>query len=137
MTFPDPVPAHWPPEVDRPGTLDWERGAVGWLLDLLPGEYRAYDVLRRHPVVLARFAAGQVEASLQAARRGWQDLRRDLGGELPPEVVEAAMAAYEREGIRLGELVRAVSAVQAALRGQRWIPGSGRWAPAAGPAHRS
>jgi len=62
----------------------------------VPGEYRTYQVLRRHPMLLSRFAAEHVEACLQAARAGWRSLRRDLGRELPPEVVEAAMAAYEQ-----------------------------------------
>jgi hypothetical protein len=35
---------------------------MGWLLDLCPPEYRSYPALRRHPVVLARFAVLHVEA---------------------------------------------------------------------------
>ena len=122
-----PVPAEWPERVARPGTPDWERTAVAWLLDLVPGEWRAYEVLRRHPVLLARMASGQVAASLEAAREGWRTLRRDLGRQLPPEVVEAAMSTYELEGVRLAGLVREVAAVEAALRGRRWVPGAGRW----------
>jgi hypothetical protein len=116
------VPAHWPAAVRPPDTPDWEASAVGWLFDLVPGEYRAYPVLRRHPMLLSRFAAGHVEACLQAARAGWRSLRRDLGRDLPPEVVEAAMSAYEREGIRLRDLTRSVALVDAALRGTRWSP---------------
>ena len=122
------VPPWWPEAVHRPGTPDWERSAVGWLLDQVPGEWRAHAVLRRHPVLLARLAAGQAAASLEATRDGWRTLRRDVGRELPPEVVEAAMAAYEQEGVRLRELVRQVDAVREALRGRRWVPGAGRWA---------
>lgn len=119
---------HWPAAVAPPGAPEWERTAGTWLLELVPGEYRDYPVLRRHPVLLARFTAGQVTASLEAARQGWRDLRRDLGAELPPEVVDAAMAAYQREGVRLAELERAVAAVRAALHGRRWVAGTGRWA---------
>jgi hypothetical protein len=116
------LPPHWPPAVRPPGSPGWEDSAVAWLFDQVPGEYRAYDVLRRHPVLLSRFAAGHVEACLQAARQGWRGLRREVGRELPPEVVEAAMTAYEQEGARLGELARAVAAVDAALNGRRWTP---------------
>ena len=98
-----PVPPQWPEQVRRPGTPEWERSAVAWLLDQVPGEWRAYEVLRRHPTLLARLAAGQVAASLEAARAGWRTLRRDFGRDLPPQVVEEA------------------------LRGRTWIPGAGRW----------
>jgi hypothetical protein len=108
--------------VRPPGSSDWDDSAVAWLLDQVPGEYRAYDVLRRHPVLLSRFAAGHVEACLQSARQGWRSLRQEVGRDLPPDVVEAAMTAYEQEGARLRELARAVAAVDAALRGRRWTP---------------
>jgi hypothetical protein len=116
------LPPHWPSAVRPPGSPEWEASAVAWLLDQVPGEYRAYDVLRRHPVLLSRFAAGHVEACLESARQGWRSLRRDLGRELPPEVLETAMTAYEQEGARLGELTRSVAAVDAALHGRRWVP---------------
>ncbi|HVQ95609.1 MAG TPA: hypothetical protein VMU51_31565 [Mycobacteriales bacterium] len=116
------LPPHWPPDVLPPASEEWAASAVSWLLDQVPGEYRAYEVLRRHPVLLSRFAVSYVEACLQAARQGWRSLRRDLGGELPPEVLETAMTAYEREGARLAELARSVAAVDAALHGRRWHP---------------
>lgn len=100
---------------------------MAWLLDLVPGEWRAHEVLRRHPMLLARLGTGQVAASLEATRDGWRTLRRDYGRLLPPEVVEAAMAAYEREGARLAELGRQVEAVSEALHGRGWVPGAGRW----------
>ena len=56
------VPPGWPEEVRPPGTPDWERTATAWLFDLCPPDYRAHDVLRRHPPVLARFAARHVQA---------------------------------------------------------------------------
>jgi hypothetical protein len=123
-----PVPPWWPPAVHPPGAPEWERTAVSWLFDQVPGEWRAYEVLRRHPPLLGRLAAGQAAASLEAAREGWRTLRRDVGRQLPPEVVEAAMAAYEQEGARLRELGRQVGAVREALHGRRWVPGAGRWA---------
>lgn len=122
------VPAWWPGEVRPPGTPDWERSAVAWLLDLVPGDWREHEVLRRHPLLLARLAAGETAASLAAARDGWRTLRRDLGRRLPPEVVEEAMAAYERQGARFNDRTRQIDAVRHALDGHHWIPGTGRWA---------
>jgi hypothetical protein len=95
---------------------------VAWLLDLCPPDYRAHEVLRRHPVVLARFAAGHVAAGVAAARDGLATTRADLAGLVPPEAIDAAIAAYEREGARLAAAARAVDVVAAALRGERWVP---------------
>lgn len=118
----DLVPPGWPQQVLPPQAPEWERSAVGWLFDLCPAEYRAHDVLRRHPLVLARFAAGHVGAGVQAARDGLRTLRADLAGQLPPEVLDAAVGAYEREGRRLVQTGRQVAMVEAALRGERWVP---------------
>ena len=116
------APPGWPPEVRPPGAPDWQRTAVAWLLDLCPPDYRAYDVLRAHPVVLARFAAGHVAAGVEAARRGLAMARADLRDVVPPVAVEAALAAYEREGARLARAGRAVALVEEALRGRRFVP---------------
>ena len=120
--MPELVPPGWPAEVLPPQAPDWERSAVGWLFDLCPAEYRAHEVLRRHPVVLARFAAGHVEAAVQAARDGIRTARADLRDVVPPEVVDAALAAYEREGRRLVQVGRGVALVDEALRGRRHVP---------------
>lgn len=93
-----------------------------WLLDQVPPEYRRYDVLRKYPVLLARFAGDHVSAALEAARAGWRSLRVDLAGLLPAEAMDAAMDAYEREGSRLSALGRSVEVVSAALQGKRWVP---------------
>lgn len=116
------LPPGWPEAVRPPGTPEWERTAVAWLLDLVPPDYRAYEVLRKQPVLLARFAADHVAAGLEAARKGWRTLRADLADTLPPEVIDAAMMAYEREGTRLAEAERGVQVVAAALSGDRWVP---------------
>jgi len=116
------LPPDWPERVQPPDSPDWERSAVSWLYDQVPADYRAYEVLRRHPVLLARLAGEQVDASLEAARAGWRTLRAELRELLPPEAIEAAMAVYEREGRRLTELGRAVAVVAGALQGQRWVP---------------
>jgi hypothetical protein len=114
------VPPGWPAEVDPPGAPEWERSAVSWLLDLCPGDYRAYEVLRRHPVVLARFAARQVGAQVAATRDGLAAVRTDLRDVVAPDVVEAAGLVLEREGARLLALSRAVGLVERALRGGRF-----------------
>lgn len=120
--MPDPTPPGWPEQVLPPQAPDWERSAVAWLLDLCPPDYRAYDVLRAHPVVLARFARGHVESAVEAARQGIRTARADLRGVVPPEVVEATIGAYEREGRRLVHTGRQVALVESALRGERWVP---------------
>lgn len=125
MTGPtrDPLtPPGWPPEVLPPHAPDWQRSAVAWLFDLCPPDYRAHDVLRRHPVVLARFAAEHVEAGVEAARSGLRTVRRDLRDVVGPQVVEAAVTAYDREGRRLVVVGRQVALVDAALRGERHVP---------------
>ena len=63
-------PPGWPAPVRPPGAPDWETTATAWLLDLCPPEYRTYPALRRHPVVLARFAVLYVEACQAAVNRG-------------------------------------------------------------------
>lgn len=105
-----------------PGTPGWERVAVGWLFDLCPPDYRAYDVLRRHPAVLARFAAGFVAGAVEAAQRGLRTVRADLRDVVPQEALDAAVAAHEREGARLARLRTQVDLVERALRGERWVP---------------
>ena len=120
--MPQLVPPGWPEQVLPPQAPDWERSAIGWLLDLCPAEYRAYDVLRKHPVVLARFAAGHVSSAVEAARGGIRTVRADLRGVVPGEAVEAAIAAYEREGRRLITVGRQIALVDAALRGERHVP---------------
>ena len=118
----DGLPPGWPEQVHPPDTEGFERTAVAWLFELCPPEYRSHDVLRAHPVVLARFARQHVEAAVEAARNGYRTARADLKGVVPPEVVDAALGAYDREGRRLAQASRQVVMVEAALRGDRWVP---------------
>jgi hypothetical protein len=113
-------PAGWPQQVPPPEHPGWETSAVRWLLDLCPPEYRAYGVLTRHPIVLARFAHGHVKACLQAARTGFAGARADLSDVLTPEQVEEVLAAYEREGRRLVSAEVGVGLVREALAGRRF-----------------
>ena len=115
-------PPGWPAEVRPPGTSDWERSATSWLFDQCPADYRGYDVLRRHPVVLARFAATALDAAVAAADAGLRTVRVELRDRVAPDVVEAAAVTYERERERLRGCRRAVDLVERALRGERWVP---------------
>jgi hypothetical protein len=93
---------------------------VVWLYDQCPPDYRAHEVLRRHPVVLARFAVGHLRSAIEAARAGLGTVRADLRDLVPPEALDAAITAYEVEGARLVKALRAAELVQEALRGQRY-----------------
>ena len=117
---PAAVPPGWPAQVHPPESPEFEHTAVSWLLDLCPPDYRAYDVLRRYPVILARFAADHLRAAVGAARTGLAGVRADLARVVPPEAVEAAVSAYERELVRLTAAARAVALVDEALRGRRF-----------------
>src|SRR6478735_8198433 len=69
------APPGWPAPVRPPGAPDWETTATAWLLDLCPPEYRTYPAVRRHPVVLARFAVLYVEACQAAVNKGLSEAR--------------------------------------------------------------
>jgi hypothetical protein len=116
------LPPGWPAEVSPPDTPEWERSAAGWLFDQCPPDYRGYDVLRRHPLVLARFAVAALDAAAAAVETGLRTIRAELSGRVAPETVEAAVAAYERERQRVRTARVAAGLVEQALRGQRWAP---------------
>ena len=115
------TPPGWPPQVRPPGAPGWERTAVGWLLDVCPPEYRGYPVLRRHEVVLARFALLHVEGGQAAVRRGLSEARGVLRGIADPDTVDAAVLAWQAEEARLAAERRAVGLVEEALRGRRFV----------------
>lgn len=114
-------PPGWPRQVRPPGAPAWERTAINWLLDICPPEYRGYQVLRRHDVVLARFAVLHVEASQAAVRRGLSEARSTLGEVVGTDTVEAAVDAWQTEAARLIAERRAVGFVEEALRGRRFV----------------
>lgn len=123
------VPAGWPPELPPPGAEGWQRKAIAWLYDLCPPDHRAYGVLQRYPVLLARVAREHVAAGAEACKRGAATARADLGGRnpvhglaLPPEAIDGLLALYEREALRLAAADRAVVVIEAALAGKRFIP---------------
>lgn len=114
-------PPGWPQEVRPPDAPDWERTAVNWLLDLCPSDYRRFAGLRRHPVVLARFAVLHVEAQQAATRRGLSEIRADLRDVASHAVVDAAVATFQLEDARLIGIRRAVGLVEESLRGRRYV----------------
>lgn len=115
------VPPGWPESVRPPGAPDWETTAVAWLLDCCPADFRGYPVLRRHPVVLAQFAAQFVESQYRASQVGVADVRTGLGDEVPPHVVESAVEAWQEQAAHLVRVRRAVALVEEALRGRVFI----------------
>ena len=115
------APPGWPRAVRPPGAPGWEHTAVAWLLDICPPEYRSYPVLRRHDVVLARFAVLHVEACQAAARRGLSEARAELRDVTDQDTVEAAISTWHTEAARLLAERRAVGLVEEALRGKRFV----------------
>jgi hypothetical protein len=116
------APPGWPADVPAPDAPGWDRRATGWLFDQCPGELRGYDVLQRHPVLLAYVAVGQVDAALAAVRGSLARARADLRDDAPPEAVGELLDALQREEARLVSAARAVRLVAEALRGVRHRP---------------
>ena len=114
------APPGWPSGLPPPGAPGWEDDASRWLLDLCPPEYRTYPGLRRHVVVLARFAVLHVEGMQSAVRRGLSEGRTALRDVVDAEVVERTMSIWAREEARLAALRRSVGLVEEALRGRRF-----------------
>jgi len=114
-------PPGWPRQVRPPEAPGWERTATDWLLDICPPEFRSYQVLRRHDVVLARFAVLHVEACQAAVRRGLSEARAELREVTDQDTVEAAVQTWHTEAARLSAERRAVGLVEEALRGRRYV----------------
>ena len=116
------TPPGWPAGVHPPGSEDFESTAVGWLLDVVPPDYRLHGVLRRYPVALAAMARYHSKACVEAARQGYRTARTELAGTLPPHAIDTVLAAYRKEGARLAATARAVGLVERALRGEVFTP---------------
>lgn len=115
------VPPGWPEQVVPPCEPDWEHSAAAFLLDCCPPDYRAYPVLRRQPVVLARFAAQAVESQIRATRQGIAEARSSLGDYVDAPVLDDSVEVLQREEARLVRLRRAVLLVEESLRGKVFI----------------
>ena len=114
------VPPGWPAAVRPPDAPRWELTAEAWLLDICPPEFRGYPTLRRHIVVLVRFAVLHVEACQAACRRGLSEARSELREVAPADVVEEAVETWLTEDARLSGVRREVGLVEEALRGKRY-----------------
>ena len=75
-------------------------------------------MLRRHPLVLARFAAHFVEGQCRASQEGLAGIRAGLQGQVPAQAVEQAAQAWLEQAARLARTKRAVGLVDDALQGQ-------------------
>ncbi len=116
------TPLGWPTAVRPPDAPHWEPTAEAWLLDQCPPEYRLYPTLRRHLVVLARFALMHVEAMQAGTKRALSEARAELRDVVADDVADAAVDTWLREDARLAGLRREVGLVEEALRGQRFRP---------------
>jgi hypothetical protein len=119
------LPPEWPAGVHPPGSEDFESTAVGWLLDVVPPDYRLHGVLRRYPIALATMARYHAKACVEGARQGYRTARTELTGSLPPHAIDTVLAAYRKEGVRLAAVASAVDLVERALRGEVFTPGMG------------
>jgi len=119
--------------VHPPGSEDFESTAVGWLLDVVPPDYRLHGVLRRYPVALATMARYHSKACVEGARQGYRTARTELAGALPPHAIDTVLAAYRKEGARLAATAEAADLVERALRGEVFTPGMSLPPAAPGP----
>jgi hypothetical protein len=116
------TPAGWPAGVHPPGSDDFEVTAVGWLLEVVPPDYRLHGVLRRYPIALATMARYHSKACVEGARHGYRTARTELAGTMPPHAIDTVLAAYRKEGARLAATARAVGLIERALRGETLTP---------------
>lgn len=109
------TPPGWPSHVPSPYSPDWVLSAGNWLLDQLPGDYREYEMVRRHPVLLARLALLQIRAEVGAVRTMLARIRVDFKEFLTPTATQDAIDMLEKRLARLDVLERQVTLVSAAL----------------------
>ena len=115
------APPGWPSQVRPPGAPGWEATAIAYLLDCCPADFRAYRVLRNHPVVLAEFASHFINGQHEAAQRGLAEVRTSLSEYVEPDVVDAATEAWLEQGARLARTRRSVTLLADALGGRVFV----------------
>ena len=115
------VPPGWPCQVRPPGAPDWEVTATAYLFDCCPPDFRGYPVLRRHPIVLARFAAQFVDGQYTSAQEGLAGVRTSLGEYVGADVLGSAVEAWLEQEAVLARTRRAVLLVEEALRGRVFV----------------
>lgn len=116
------VPPGWPASVLPPGAPGWLESATAFLFDCCPPDYRRHQVLRRHPVVLARLACRAVAGQLEATRRGLAGLRVELGEYVDGNTMALAAGALQEEEARLARTLRAADLVEQGLREGGFVP---------------
>ncbi|MFB9627083.1 hypothetical protein [Nonomuraea helvata] len=112
------VPPGWPAHIPPPGAPKWEAEAEAWLLDCLPADFRAHEVVR-DPYVLTWMAERHVGYALTALRAGYRGAAVDFKARLAPHVIAEVLDTYRTEGRRLTAAAAAIKVVGAALQRAR------------------
>ena len=119
------LPPGWPTGVHPPGSEDFERSAITWLLEAVPADYLLHGVLRRHPIALATLARHHLNACVDGARNGYRTARTELGPHLPASAIDAVLSAYRNEGRRLAAAAQAADLLDRALHGEVFVRQAG------------
>ncbi|MEV0237817.1 hypothetical protein [Nonomuraea sp. NPDC050786] len=110
-----PTPQGWPPGVPAPGEAGWMTAATTWLVETLPPDYRAHEVVH-NPHVLIWMAACHSEHALAALRAGYRSASVQLKPHLQPHVLSQVLATYQKEGARLKAVAHSIQVVGRFLR---------------------
>lgn len=78
-------------------------------------------MLRRHPVVLARFAARFIAGQCTTAQDGVAEIRTGLPRSVPAQVVTEAVEAWLEQAAHLLRVRRSIGLVEEALRGTVFV----------------
>ena len=100
MSAPAYVPPGWPAQVRPTRRSDWLGGdSHRYLLDCCPPDFRAYRVLRNHPVVAGTVPRHFVNGQHEASQRGLAAVRTSISEHVDAAVVEAATRAWLEQGL--------------------------------------
>lgn len=109
---PADAPEGWPDGVPAPSMPGWEKAAVSWLFDQLPADYRAHDVLREHPTVLAKMAREHLREAYKAIVKGYRSSSVELKGQLQPHALREVDEVYRLERERIIRNGQAIDAIE-------------------------